>query len=211
MRLDKLTIKAQEAVQEAQRIAERNQNVQIDVEHLFVALLGQPEGLTLPLLQKLGVNVGLLTQQLNAELERLPKVAGSAVEAGASLTPRLRQAINTAFDEAQKMKDEYVSTEHLLLAIVSDKQGASGRLLQAQGVTPETLLQALVSIRGSQRVTDQNPEEKYRALEKYGRDLTDAARQQKLDPVIGRDEEIRRVIQVLSRRTKNNQIGRAHV
>jgi ATP-dependent Clp protease ATP-binding subunit ClpB len=206
MRLDKFTIKAQEAVQEAQRQAERNQNVQIEVEHLFSALLEQTEGLTLPILQKLGVNVGLLSQQIAQEIERIPKVAGSAVEAGTSLSPRLRQVLNNAFNEAEKMKDEYVSTEHLLLALIGETQGAVGRLLKAQGVTPENLLQALTSVRGSQRVTDQNPEEKYRALEKYGRDLTEAARKQKLDPVIGRDEEIRRVIQVLSRRTKNNPV-----
>ncbi len=206
MRLDKFTIKAQEAIQEAQRVAEHNQNVQIEVEHLFVALLGQTDGLTIPILQKLGVNVALLTQQITAEVERLPKVSGSAVETGVSFSPRLRQVLNTAFNEAEKMKDEYVSTEHLLLASVADTQGNTGRLLKSQGVTTETLMQALASVRGSQHVTDQNPEEKYRALEKYGRDLTEAARKQKLDPVIGRDEEIRRVVQVLSRRTKNNPV-----
>ncbi len=205
MRMDKLTIKAQEAIQQAQTLAERNQNVQIDVEHLLAALLLQPEGVTLPLLQKLGVNVGLLAQQIDAEIARFPKISGSA-EVGGSFTPRMRAVLNTAFAEAERMKDEYVSTEHLLLGIVADTQGAAGRLLKSQGVTPENALQALVTVRGGQRVTDQNPEEKFRALEKYGRDLTEAARKQKLDPVIGRDEEIRRVIQVLSRRTKNNPV-----
>ncbi|HZO88617.1 MAG TPA: ATP-dependent chaperone ClpB [Chthonomonadaceae bacterium] len=205
MRMDKLTIKAQEAIQQAQSIAERNQNVQIDVEHLLAALLGQEGGVTTPLLQKLGVNTGLLAQQVNAEIGRLPKVSGAA-ETGASLTPRMRTVLNTAFQEAERMNDEYVSTEHLLLAIVADNQGPAGRLLHAQGVTADRLLQALRDIRGGQRVTDQNPEEKYQALERYGRDLTDLARKQKLDPVIGRDEEIRRVIQVLSRRTKNNPV-----
>jgi ATP-dependent Clp protease ATP-binding subunit ClpB len=205
MRMDKLTIKAQEAVQQAQSLAERGQNVQIDVEHLLAALLQQTDGVTGPLLQKLGVNIGLLAQQVEAEINRLPKVAGTA-EHGASMTPRLRTVFNSAFTEAERMKDEYVSTEHLLLGIVAETQGAAARLLKAQGVTQDKLLQALRDVRGSQRITDQNPEEKYQALERYGRDLTEAARKQKLDPVIGRDEEIRRVVQVLSRRTKNNPV-----
>jgi ATP-dependent Clp protease ATP-binding subunit ClpB len=203
--MDKLTIKAQEAVQQAQSLAERNQNVQIDVEHLLAALLQQTDGVTGPLLQKLGVNIGLLAQQVEAEIGRLPKVSGTA-EHGASLTPRLRTAFNAAFAEAERMKDEYVSTEHLLLGIAADTQGPAARLLKSQGVTPDKVLQALRDVRGSQRITDQNPEEKYQALQRYGRDLTEAARKQKLDPVIGRDEEIRRVIQVLSRRTKNNPV-----
>ena len=205
MRMDKLTIKAQEAVQQAQALAERHQNVQIDVEHLLSVLLAQTEGVTVPLLQKLGVNSGLLAQQVNAELDKFPKVSGAA-DVGSSIAPRLRAAFNTAFAEAERMKDEYVSTEHLLLGIVADTQGAAGRLLKAQGVTQDRVLQALRDVRGSQRITDQNPEEKYQALERYGRDLTEAARKQKLDPVIGRDEEIRRVVQVLSRRTKNNPV-----
>jgi len=205
MRMDKLTIKAQEAVQQAQVIAERNQNLQIDVEHLLAALLEQAEGVTLPILQKLGANTDLLRQQVEAEIQKLPKVSGAA-ETGASLTPRLRTVLNKAFDEAERMKDEYVSTEHLLLAIVADTSGPSARLLKAQGITADRILQALREVRGSQRITDQNPEEKYQALERYGRDLTELARKQKLDPVIGRDEEIRRVIQVLSRRTKNNPV-----
>ena len=205
MRMDKLTIKAQEAVQQAQQIAERNQNVQIDVEHLLSALLAQTEGVTGPILQKLGVNIGLLAQQVESEIQRSPKVSGTA-DVGASLAPRLKQATNIAFAEAERMKDEYVSTEHLLLGIVADTQGPAGRLLKSHGVTPDTMLQALKDVRGTQRITDQNPEEKYQVLERYGRDLTEAARKQKLDPVIGRDEEIRRVIQVLSRRTKNNPV-----
>ncbi|HZP82190.1 MAG TPA: ATP-dependent chaperone ClpB [Chthonomonadaceae bacterium] len=205
MRLDKLTIKAQEAVQQAQQLAERSQNVQIDVEHLLAALLAQTDGVTVPLLQKLGVNPTLLLEQVNAEIAKIPKVSGAA-DTGGSLSPRLRAVINTAFNEAERMKDEYVSTEHLLLGIVGDTQGAAGRLLKAQGVTHDKVLQALRDVRGSQRITDQNPEEKYQALERYGRDLTELARKQKLDPVIGRDEEIRRVVQVLSRRTKNNPV-----
>ena len=205
MRMDKLTIKAQEAIQQAQQIAEQNQNTQIDVEHVLSALIAQPEGVTGPILQKLGVNIGLLQQQIGAEIARLPKVGGMADVAN-SLTPRLRAAINVAFGEAERMKDEYVSTEHLLLGIIADTQGAGARLLKAQGVTQDNILQALKDVRGSQRITDQNPEEKYQALEKYGRDYTELARKQKLDPVIGRDEEIRRVVQVLSRRTKNNPV-----
>ena len=206
MRMDKLTIKAQEAIQQAQTLATQNQNIQIDIEHLVAALLAQTEGLTVPILQKLGVNVGLLGQQIAAEIARLPKVQGSAADVGSSLAPRLRSTINVAHTEAERMKDEYVSVEHLLLGIMADNQGAAARLFKAQGVTQENLVQALRDVRGGQRVTDQNPEEKYNALEKYGRDLTEAARKQKLDPVIGRDEEIRRVVQVLSRRTKNNPV-----
>ena len=205
MRMDKLTIKAQEAVQQAQQLAVQQQNTQIDLEHLLAALLSQSEGLTGPILQKLGVNVGLLQQQVQAEISKFPKVSGAA-EHGAGMTPRLRQALNAAFAEAERLKDDYVSTEHLLLAIVADNQGQAGRLLKAQGVTQDSVMQSLKDVRGSQRVTDQNPEEKYQALERFGRDLTESARKQKLDPVIGRDEEIRRVIQVLSRRSKNNPV-----
>ena len=167
MRMDKLTIKAQEAVQQAQQIAERSQNVQIDLEHLLAALLAQTEGITGPILQKLGVNVGLLTQQVQAEIGKLPKVSGTA-EHGGSMTARLRQALNGAFDEAERLKDEYVSTEHLLLAIVADGQGAAGDCSRRRASTRDSLLQALRDVRGSQRVTDQNPEEKYQALESLG-------------------------------------------
>ncbi|MDE2126859.1 MAG: ATP-dependent chaperone ClpB [Armatimonadetes bacterium] len=205
MRLDKFTIKAQEAVQSAQAIAETARNSQVDTEHLLAALLRQDEGLTVPILQKLGANTALLDQQVAAEIERSPKVV-SGGEAGASMAPRMRSVLNAAFDIAQRMKDEYVSTEHLLMALVEERQASAANLLRAQGVTPEALLKALAGVRGGQRVTDQNPEEKYQALERYGRDVTQLARQQKLDPVIGRDEEIRRTIQVLSRRTKNNPV-----
>ena len=204
MRMDKFTIKAQESIQQAQGIAEKNQNIQVDVEHLLAALLAQADGLTIPILQKLGVNVPLLTQQINAEINKFPKISGAA-DVASTLSPRSRTAVNIAFEEAERLKDEYVSTEHLLIGIIGDT-GSAGRLLKAQGATKDRLMQALKDVRGSQRVTDQSPEEKYKALEKYGRDLTDAARKQKLDPVIGRDEEIRRVIQVLSRRTKNNPV-----
>lgn len=205
MRMDKFTIKAQEAIQQAQQLAEGRNNLQVDVEHLLAALIAQADGVTVPLLQKLGANIGLLQQQVEAEIVKLPAISGAA-ELAATVTPRLKTVFNVAFTEAEKMKDEYVSTEHLLLGIVADNTGAAGRLLKSQGVAHGTLLQALKDVRGTQRITDQNPEEKYGALDRYGRDLTEAARKQKLDPVIGRDEEIRRVIQVLSRRTKNNPV-----
>ena len=205
MRQDKLTIKAQESLQQAQILAEKNQNLQIEVEHLMFALLSQEDGFTNPILQKLGVNVPLLTQQVQAEVARLPKVSGVA-DVGSSYSPRMKQILNAAFSIMEELKDEYVSSEHQLLAIAGEAQGTSARLLKAQGATSDRLMKALKELRGSTRVTDQNPEEKFNALEKFGRDLTEVARKQKLDPVIGRDEEIRRVIQVLSRRTKNNPV-----
>jgi len=204
MRLDKFTIKSQEAIQQAQSLAEQLGHQEIGSEHLLAALLQQPEGVVPPLLQKLGVQPGEVLADVQRELDRLPKVGG--VSGGEYLSQRLKRALDAAWNEAQKLKDEYVSTEHLLLAFTDEKDGGAGRALKAHGVSRERLLQALVDVRGSARVTDANPEEKYQALEKYGRDLTDAARRGKLDPVIGRDEEIRRVIQVLSRRTKNNPV-----
>ncbi len=203
MRLDKLTTKSQEALQEAQGLAEKRNHQAIDVEHLLFALLGQKEGVVLALLQKLGVPLNTLTDKLQKALDRLPQVTGSAGQS--YITPRLKKLIEASEAEAETLKDEYVSTEHLLLAMVQDS-GAAGKILKESGASRDKILNALVSIRGSQRITDPNPEEKYQALEKYGRDLTDLARKGKLDPVIGRDDEIRRVIQVLSRRTKNNPV-----
>src|SRR5205823_2722874 len=172
--------------------------------HVLAALLDQQEGIIPPLLQKLGIDPRSLRAELQQALDRLPKVQG----AGGSLylSGRLSKALDRAQEEAQRLKDEYVSTEHLLMAIAADGEGAAGRLLRAAGVTEENILKALQDVRGSARVTDQNPEEKYQALERYGRDLTDLAKHGKLDPVIGRDDEIRRVVQVLSRRTKNNPV-----
>ncbi|MFN3653645.1 MAG: ATP-dependent chaperone ClpB [Armatimonadota bacterium] len=204
MRLDKLTVKAQEALQHAPSVASELGHQEISSEHLLVALLQQQDGIVAPLLQKLGSQPQQVLAELRTELDRLPKVSG--VSGGEYFSQRLKRSLDAAWGEAQKLKDEYVSTEHLLLAITEEKEGAAGKLLRAQGVTRDRVLQALVDIRGSARVTDQNPEDKYQALEKYGRDLTDAARRGKLDPVIGRDEEIRRVVQVLSRRTKNNPV-----
>ncbi len=204
MRFDRLTIKAQEALQEAQTLAETNQNPQIEPEHLLLMLLKQTDGVSVPILQKLGVLPTQVDVQVKKEIDLIPKVHGATV--GGAISPRLRQVIDKAFDEAQQMKDEYVSSEHLLMAIAADTAGAAGRILRSFGVTREAISKALLDIRGGQRVTDQNPEEKYQALEKYGRDLTLLARQGKLDPVIGRDDEIRRLIQVLSRRRKNNPV-----
>ena len=204
MRLDKLTIKSQEALQNAQALAAKRNHQAVDVEHLFMALLGQKEGVALSLLQKLGIAISDLFDGLQKSLDRLPQVTGAA--AGQTfITPRLKKVIEGAEATAEGLKDEYISTEHLLLSMLDD-DGETGRVLKGLGLTKDHLLKALVDIRGAQRITDPNPEEKYQALEKYSRDLTDLARKGKLDPVIGRDDEIRRVIQVLSRRTKNNPV-----
>ncbi len=203
MRLDKLTIKAQDAVQDAQHVAEENRQQQIEPEHLLAALLKQDGGIVSPILEKLGANTNDLESRISAELERMPKVSGTA--AGTHIGPRLQRVFETAFQEAERLKDDYVSTEHLLIGVASEP-GAASQLLVNSGATRDAIYQAMVEVRGTQRVTDQNPEDKYQALEKYGRDLTEEARKDKLDPVIGRDEEIRRVVQVLSRRTKNNPV-----
>jgi ATP-dependent Clp protease ATP-binding subunit ClpB len=203
MRLDKLTTKSQEALQQAHALAEKRNHQAIDAEHVLFALLGQKEGVVLSLLQKLGVPVASLADRLQRAVDRLPQVTGGAGQA--FITPRLKKIIEGAEAEAETLKDEYVSTEHLLLSMVQDS-GEAGKLLRELGASRDKILSALVSIRGAQRITDPNPEEKYQALEKYSRDLTDLARKGKLDPVIGRDDEIRRVIQVLSRRTKNNPV-----
>jgi ATP-dependent Clp protease ATP-binding subunit ClpB len=203
MRLDKLTTKSQEALQQAQGLAEKRNHQAIDVEHLLFALMGHKEGVVLALLQKLGTPLTTLTERLQKALDRLPQVTGAAGQT--YISPRLKKVIESAESEAEALKDEYVSTEHLLLAITQDN-GEAGKILKDLGASRDKILNGLVGIRGSQRITDPNPEEKYQALEKYGRDLTDLARKGKLDPVIGRDDEIRRVIQVLSRRTKNNPV-----
>ena len=206
MDINRFTEKLQEAIRSAQSKAIRYGNQQIDVEHLVAALLEQEGGLARSILSKAGVNVESLGQRLEAEIERLPKVSGGGGGPDqVYLTSRLNRLLTAAEDEARKLKDEYISVEHVLLATVDDG-GAAGRLLKEFGVTRERLMQALRDVRGNQRVTSQNPEATYEALERYGRDLTKLAGQNKLDPVIGRDEEIRRVIQVLSRRTKNNPV-----
>jgi ATP-dependent Clp protease ATP-binding subunit ClpB len=202
-RFDKLTVKAQEAVQAAQGLADREGHQQIEPEHLLVALLQQADGVVPPILAKLGARPDALRRDAEGEVRRLPRVTGGGSQ---YIGPRLKTVFDTAWAEAERLKDEYCSTEHLLVALTQDQEGAAGRILRQAGVTRDTVYRALVEIRGSQRVTDQNPEEKYQALERYSRDLTELARKGKLDPVIGRDEEVRRVIQVLSRRTKNNPV-----
>jgi ATP-dependent Clp protease ATP-binding subunit ClpB len=204
---NRFTEKTQEALQAAQSLAVRNGHQQVDVEHLLRALLSQESGLAGAILARAGASTDFLAKKLDEELDRLPKVTGpSGGPAGQILvTGRLNRVLTQAEDEAKRLKDEYLSVEHVLLAITEDK-GAAGRLLAQAGVTRDRLLQALREVRGSQRVTSPTPEGTFQALERYGRDLTQAARQGKLDPVIGRDEEIRRVIQVLSRRTKNNPV-----
>ncbi len=203
MRLDKLTVKAQEAMQAAQALADQHEHQAVESEHVLAALLQQREGVVAPILAKLGARADAVQRQVEAELARLPKVRGGG---GQYLGERLRATLERAQREAERLKDEYVSTEHLLIGIAHDREGAAGRALAAAGVTPDAIYKALVDVRGTQRVTDANPEDKYQALQRYSRDLTEAARKGKLDPVIGRDEEIRRVIQVLSRRTKNNPV-----
>jgi ATP-dependent Clp protease ATP-binding subunit ClpB len=207
MDINRLTEKAQEALRAAQGEAIRLGHQQVDVEHLLLALLEQEGGLAKSMLDKASVDAGIVGQHLEAELAKMPKVSSTTGGAGdVYVTGRLNRLLVQAEDEARGLKDEYVSVEHLLLAMIDDKSGAAGRILKEHGLTRERLMQALKQVRGSQRVTSQNPEATYEALERYGRDLTKQAAAGKLDPVIGRDEEIRRVIQVLSRRTKNNPV-----
>jgi len=203
MKFDKFTVKAQEAVQAAQSLADQGNHQALEPEHLLLALLQQQEGVVGPLLSKLGARPEVLVREVQAALDKLPKVKGASRQYASE---RLEAALNRAWEETQRLKDEYCSTEHLLIGIAQDKTGAAGRILASAGVTPEAIYKALVDVRGSQRVTDANPEEKYQALQRYAKDLTELARKGKLDPVIGRDEEIRRVVQVLSRRTKNNPV-----
>src|SRR5471030_1450100 len=206
MDITRFTEKLQEAIRSAQSTATRHGHQQIDVEHLLSALLTQEGGLAGSILAKGGVTVEALARRLESELERLPKVSGPSGAADQLyVTARLNKLLTKAEDEAKKLKDDYISVEHVLLADIDDR-GAAGKLLKEFGLTEERLMQALREVRGNQRVTTQNPEATYEALERYGRDLTKLASQGKLDPVIGRDEEIRRVIQVLSRRTKNNPV-----
>lgn len=202
--INRFTEKSQEALLGAQQLAEQLNHSQVEPEHLLAALLQQEDGVVPQLLQRVGANPHMMLQQVQAELNRLPKVTGGGVQVG--ISSRLRQMLIHAHDEIQQFRDEYVSTEHLLLALLETGGGATERILKQAGVTRDALLQALAQVRGSQRVTSQNPESTYAALEKYGRELTQLARQGKLDPVIGRDEEIRRVVQILSRRTKNNPV-----
>ncbi len=200
---DRLTIKAAEAVQAAAGEAQRRGNPAIEDLHLLSALLSQDETVVVPVLQKVGLNVTRLREQLGAALDRLSRQSGGSA---ASLSRELNKVLDAADKEARTLKDEYVSTEHLLIALAAQKGSTTRDLLSAQGATAESLREAIEAVRGPHRVTDQDPETKYRAIERFTRDLTDVARKGKMDPVIGRDEEIRRVVQVLSRRTKNNPV-----
>src|SRR2546429_2873346 len=203
IRFDKLTLKAQEALQASQSHASEKGHPQVAPEHLVWALIEQKDGVVLPILQKLGVNLQTIARDLADAVDKLPKVSG---QAELYVSPALGRILEDAQKEADQFKDEYVSTEHLLIALSHAKGEAASRLLESHGVTKDAILKVLVSIRGTQKITDPNPEEKYQALQRYTRDLTELARKGKLDPVIGRDEEIRRVIQILSRRTKNNPV-----
>ena len=207
MDLNRLTEKAQDVIRGAQTLAQRRGHAQIDVEHLTAALLGQDGGVAPRIVERAGGNPALIVQRLQQALERLPRVSGPGAPAGqVYIAPRVDEVLNSAQAEAQRMKDEYVSVEHLLLALADLKDGPVAEEFRAAGLTRDKLLEATAAVRGGQRVTSPTPEGTYEALEKYGRDLTALAQQGKLDPVIGRDEEIRRVIQILSRRTKNNPV-----
>src|SRR6266566_4591772 len=203
MKIERFTDKAREALSDANELAKQYNNSQIEVEHMLAALLNQDGGITQQIIQKVGGNVAAARRIVDNEIERLPRVYGGS-EPG--ISPRLRKVLEVAWREMNNFKDEYLSVEHILLAMFDGSDAGAQRALKAAGLTRDLVLKALTEIRGSQRVTDQNPEGKYQALEKYGRNLTELASQGKLDPVIGRDEEIRRVIQVLSRRTKNNPV-----
>jgi len=204
IRWDKFTVKAQEAVQRGSQLASEHGNPELLPIHLLAALLEDKEGIVPPVLEKIGIGPQAVLNELYRELEKLPKVSGEAAQS--AMSNSTNKLLEQAFKEASNFKDEYVSTEHLLLAITHLKQDAAAKILASHGATNEAILKALTAVRGSQKVTDQNPEAKYQALERYARDLTEQARRSKLDPVIGRDEEVRRVVQVLSRRTKNNPV-----
>ncbi|MFO7912620.1 MAG: Clp protease N-terminal domain-containing protein, partial [Desulfotignum sp.] len=199
MKLDKLTVKSQELLQSAHDLAGRMNHPSIEPVHFIKGMLADNQGVAVSILKKIGADMATVTAEVDQALESQPQVSGAA---DLYLSRDSRQVLDTAFKEADKMKDQYVSLEHLLLALTSGK-GKIAEILGRQGVTRDAILSVLKDIRGNQSVTDQNPEERYQALEKYGRDLTQLARTGKLDPVIGRDDEIRRIVQVLSRRRKN--------
>ncbi|MHC4505572.1 MAG: Clp protease N-terminal domain-containing protein, partial [Planctomycetota bacterium] len=205
MRMDRLTIKSQEALGAAVRLAEKSLNPELTPEHALFAFLDQSEGVARSLLEKLGAKPDVIKTKLAESLAKLPSASGGSL----AESPRLRKMFDRAADEAERLKDEYLSAEHFLLAILQEDEGREGEaagFLKEAGVTPDALYRALSEIRGGARIQDTSPEEKYQALKRYGRDLTDLARKGKLDPVVGRDQEIRRIMQVLSRRTKNNPV-----
>lgn len=202
--MDKFTIKVQEALMDAKALAESNNHQAIEASHVLHSLLSQHDGIAIPIFQKLGVDPNILLTEINKELDRIPKIRGAPSES--YLSQSLKNIIEKAWQEAEKLKDEYLSVEHILIAIADTTHDPSGRILQRYGVSVDAIRRALLEVRGNACVTDQNPEAKYQALEKYARDLTELARRDKLDPVIGRDTEIRRLMHILSRRTKNNPV-----
>ncbi|HVO66838.1 MAG TPA: ATP-dependent chaperone ClpB [Syntrophales bacterium] len=205
MRFDKFTLKVQEALQEAQNLANKYGHQAVNVEHLLLSFLKQPEGVVTEIFKKLGADAGRIESEITKALEKLPKIEGAG--AGQTyITPRLNKVLDDALIEAARLKDEYVSAEHILVVIAEEKEGAAGKILRGNGITKDNIFRVLVEIRGSQRITDPNPEEKYQALKRYARDFNDLAKKGAFDPVIGRDDEIRRIMHVLSRRTKNNPV-----
>src|ERR1700687_3294424 len=206
IRWDKFTVKAQEAVQRANDLASEHGNPELAPLHLLAALVEDAEGIVPPVLEKIGIGPQAVLSDLYKEIEKLPKVSGSGGAQQPGMSSQVNQLLERSFKEADTFKDEYVSTEHMLLALTGLKRDPAQELMARHGATHDAILKALTAVRGSQRITDQNPEAKYQALERYARDLNEQARRGKLDPVIGRDEEIRRVVQVLSRRTKNNPV-----
>ncbi len=206
IRWDKFTVKAQEAVQRANELASEHGNPELAPAHLLAALVEDKEGIVAPVLEKIGIGPQAVLSDIYKEIEKLPKVSGSSGAQQPAMSSQVNQLLEKSFQEADAFKDEYVSTEHILLALTALKRDPAQELLARHGATHDAILKALTAVRGSQRITDQNPEAKYQALERYARDLNEQARRGKLDPVIGRDEEIRRVVQVLSRRTKNNPV-----
>ncbi|MGA2236012.1 MAG: ATP-dependent chaperone ClpB [Terriglobales bacterium] len=206
IRWDKFTVKAQEAIQRANELASEHGNPEMTPAHLLAALVEDREGIVAPVLEKIGIGPQAVLSDLYKEIEKLPKVSGSSGAQQPAMSSQINQVLEKSFKEADTFKDEYVSTEHMLLALTDLKRDPAQELLARHGATHDAILRALTAVRGSQRITDQNPEAKYQALERYARDLNEQARRGKLDPVIGRDEEIRRVVQVLSRRTKNNPV-----
>jgi ATP-dependent Clp protease ATP-binding subunit ClpB len=206
IRWDKFTVKAQEAIQRANELASEHGNPEMTPAHLLAALVEDREGIVAPVLEKIGIGPQAVLSDLYKEIEKLPKVSGSSGAQQPAMSSQINQVLEKSFKEADTFKDEYVSTEHMLLGLTDLKRDPAQELLARHGATHDAILKALTAVRGSQRITDQNPEAKYQALERYARDLNEQARRGKLDPVIGRDEEIRRVVQVLSRRTKNNPV-----
>ncbi len=205
MRFDKFTLKLQEAFQDSEKLADRYGHQGIDVEHFLMILIQQPEGIASEILKKLGADPRIIESELEKVLEGLPKISGGSASQR-YITPRLKNVMDSAFAEAERVKDEYVSVEHVLIAIVGEKEGQASKILHRAGVTKDNIFKILVDIRGDQRITDQNPEDKYQALKRFARDFNELARKDAFDPVIGRDEEIRRIMQVLSRRKKNNPV-----